>query len=393
MYIHQPTVFNQIFWLIKIQFSSLLGQLDNKWRVFDHESLLKVLLFAQITSKESLRDIETWLQAESNKLYHIGLKSTARSTISYRNNKVDPSIYEKLFYTIYKQYKSMFSSSIDLGIKCVAMDSTLISLALSMYNRAKYRTQKWWMRLHIWLDISECLPRFCVITDGKKWDNLIAQQIVEENKIQSWEMIVFDRYYVDFKLWKMINQHWAFFVTRTKTNTQYQVLEEYEKKGTWIIYDAKIQLSWQKALEKYDQTLRIVRFYDTKSDTIYEYITNNFELSAEHIASIYQHRWSIETFFRRIKQNLKIKSFLWTSENAVRNQIRVSLIYFVLLRYLIESIKCGKHQALKLCRLIAQKCMDSIGISELEHYQPYCTTWSIFRQPKHTKSDFVFILD
>ena len=163
----------------------------------------------------------------------------------------------------------------------------------------------------------------------------------------------------------MINQHWAFFVTRTKTNTQYQVLEEYEKKGTWIIYDAKIQLSWQKALEKYDQTLRIVRFYDTKSDTIYEYITNNFELSAEHIASIYQHRWSIETFFRRIKQNLKIKSFLWTSENAVRNQIRVSLIYFVLLRYLIESIKCGKHQALKLCRLIAQKCMDSIGISEL----------------------------
>jgi len=365
MYIHQPTVFNQIFWLIKIQFSSLLGQLDNKWRVFDHESLLKVLLFAQITSKESLRDIETWLQAESNKLYHIGLKSTARSTISYRNNKVDPSIYEKLFYTIYKQYKSMFSSSIDLGIKCVAMDSTLISLALSMYNRAKYRTQKWWMRLHIWLDISECLPRFCVITDGKKWDNLIAQQIVEENKIQSWEMIVFDRYYVDFKLWKMINQHWAFFVTRTKTNTQYQVLEEYEKKGTWIIYDAKIQLSWQKALEKYDQTLRIVRFYDTKSDTIYEYITNNFELSAEHIASIYQHRWSIETFFRRIKQNLKIKSFLWTSENAVRNQIRVSLIYFVLLRYLIESIKCGKHQALKLCRLIAQKCMDSIGISEL----------------------------
>jgi hypothetical protein len=365
MYIHQPTVFNQIFSLIKHQFWSLFGQLNHQWRVFNHESLLKVLLFAQITGKESLRDIETWLQAESNELYHIGLKSISRSTISYRNNKVSPEIYEKLFYTIYNQYKSMFASSIDLGIKCVAMDSTLISLVLSMYDRAKYRTKKWWMRLHIWLDISECLTRFCIITDGKKWDNLIAQQIVEEKKIQSWEMIVFDRYYVDFKLRKMIDQHQAYFVTRTKTNTQYQVVQEYEQKWKWIVYDAQIQLSWKKASEKYNQDLRIVRFYDITSNTVYEYITNNFELSAEQIANIYQHRRSIETFFRRIKQNLKIKSFLWTSENAVRNQIRIALIYFILLRYLIESVKCGKHQALKLCRLIPQKCMNSIGISEL----------------------------
>ena len=362
---YQPTIFNQLFTLIKHQSESIIGQLDNTWRVFDYESLLKVLLFAQITWKESLRAIETWLQADEGKHYHMNLKSIARSTISYWNNKVDSSIYEKLFYMIQSQYKWVFWKTVDLWITCVAMDSTLISLVLSMYDWAKYRTTKWWIRLHIGLDISECLPRFCLITDGKKWDNIVAKQAIQENKLHKWEMIVFDRYYVDFKLWKMIDEKWSFFVTRTKKNTDYVATEKYEHKGLWITYDAKVDLCWIGVEKKYDKALRVVRFYDIEGQKEYEYITNNFNLSAEQIANIYKHRRSIETFFRRIKQNLKIKSFLWTSENAVKNQIWIALIYFLLLRYLIESIKLWKAQALKLCRLIAQKCMERIVITEL----------------------------
>jgi Transposase DDE domain/Domain of unknown function (DUF4372) len=362
---HQPTIFNQIFSLIKHQSKSLIGQLNHKWRVFDYESLLKVLLFAQITGRNSLRDIETWLQADEQKVYHMGLQSIARSTISYWNNKVDSSIYERLFYTVYNQYKWVFWKSIDLWITCVAMDSTLISLVLSMYDWAKYRTTKWWIRLHIGLDISECLPRFCLITDGKKWDNIVAKQAIQENRLHKWEMIIFDRYYVDFKLWKMIDDKESFFVTRTKKNTDYVAIEHYEKKWVGITYDTKVELCWIWAHKRYDKALRVVRFYDIKEQKEYEYITNNFDLSAEQIANIYKHRWSIETFFRRIKQNLKIKSFLWTTENAVKNQIWIALIYYVLLRYLIESINLWKAQALKLCRLVAQKCMERIVISEL----------------------------
>ncbi len=362
---HQATVFNQLFYLVRDHFRPLVGQLDDKARVFNCESLFKVLLFAQITGKESLRDIETWLQANETKLYHMGVESIARSTISYWNNKIAPELYEKLFYRIYNEYKTTFTKKLDLWITTVAMDSTLISLAMWMYDRAKYRTTKGGMRLHIWLDVSECLPRFCVITDWKKWDNKIAQQIVAEDVLHKGEMIVFDRYYVDFKLWDMITKKGAYFVTRTKKNTTYVAIEQFEKKWLWITYDAKVELYWIGADKKYSWILRVVRYYHKEEDKEYEYISNNFELSAEQIANIYKHRWDIETFFRRIKQNLKIKSFLWTSENAVKNQIRTALIYFVLLRYLIESVKLGTNQALKLMRLIAEKCLERLWISEL----------------------------
>ncbi len=364
-FIHKATIFNQLFWLIREHFRPLVGQLDDTWRVFNQESLLKILLFAQITWKESLREIETWLQANEAKLYHLWLDSIARSTISYWNNKVNPDLYEQLFYCLYKQFKSSISKEIDLWITCIAMDSSLISLALSLFDRAKYRTTKWWVRIHVWLDVAECLPRFCVITDGKKWDNKIAKQIVSENRLYKWEMIIFDRYYVDFRLRKMIQDKEAFFVTRTKTNTNYVATEYFEKKWIGITYDARVELYWIDAQKKYPWELRVVRYYHKEDDREYEYITNNFDLDAEQIANIYKHRWSIETFFRWIKQNLKIKSFFGTSENAVKNQIRVAMIYYLLLRYLIESVKLWAKQALKLMRLISEKCLQWLWISEL----------------------------
>jgi hypothetical protein len=362
---HQPTIFNQIFSLIKHEISPLIGQLDQYARKFNTQSLFKVLMFAQSTGKQSLREIETSLQANEWKLYHMNLHSIARSTISYWNNKVDSSIYEKLFYNLYSKYKASFTWTwTDLWIPTIALDSTLITLSLKLCDRAKYRTSKWWIRVHVWLDLDQCFPKFAIITDDKWADNKIAQQIVEEWKLSTWEMIVFDRYYVDFKLWKMIDEKWAFFLTRTKSNTDFCLNTDHTITEKWITKDMTVDLVWSQAT-KYWKELRIVRFYHEKDDREYEYITNNFDLSAWQIADIYKNRRQIETFFKWMKQNLVIKSFLWASENAIKNQIWIAMIYYLLVRYLAESAKLWKKQLLKFTRLIAEKCLSSMVITEL----------------------------
>lgn len=306
--------------------------------------LWRILLFAQSTWKESLRDIETSLQVNESKLYHMGLQSTARSTISYWNNKVDSCVYEQLFYCLYEKYKRVFLWTwTDLWISCIALDSSLITFALSIFDWAKYRSKKWWIRVHVGLDIGDSFPRFCVITDWKKADNMVAQQIVQEWKLWSWEMIVFDRYYVDFKLWKMIDTNKSYFVSRTKVTTDFVSIQQHIITEANITYDATIELMGTK-WQEYWKSLRVVRFYHEKDDREYEYITNNFELTALQIANIYKSRREIEVFFRWIKQNLKIKTFLGTSENAVKNQIRIAMIYYLLVRYLAESAKLWKQQ-------------------------------------------------
>lgn len=368
MHMYKPTIFNQIFSLVKNHLSPLVGQLKNLGRKFDYEDLFKVLLFAQATGKDSLRAVETWLQANEWKLYHLWLDSIARSTISYRNNKTDSWLYEKLFYVLYDQHKktlSKSSSELDIWIQCIALDGSLITVALSCFDRARYRTAKWWIKIHVWLDVASYMPRFCVITDGKKGETIVATEAIDSWKLHIWEMIVFDRWYLDFKLWKKIDNQGSFFVTRTKTSTNFVPIKHFEKVWVGITYDAEVELLLDKSQKAYPKTLRVVRYYHQEEKKEYEYITNNFELSAEQIANIYKHRWQIETFFRWIKQNLKIKTFLWTSENAVKNQIWVSLIYYLLLKYLTESLNLWKKQILKFTRLLSEKIMEYIAISEL----------------------------
>jgi len=328
--------------------------------------LAKVLLYAQITWKDSLRDIETWLLAHESKLYHAWIKPVARSTLSYRNNKTDSSMLENLFYSVMWHYKNACIAMNDpLGIPTVALDSTLVSLALSQYDRALHRTTKWGIRVHVGIDVEDCIPRFAVIEKANVWDNEVAHKLVDNDKLRKWEMIVFDRYYVDFALWKKINKKEAFFVTRTKKNTDYTVFEENYVSEVWVKQDATIELTGKKWVQEYDNLLRVVKYYDKKSEKIFTFITNNHKLSAWTIAQIYLYRWKIEEFFRWIKQNLKIKSFLWTSENAVKNQIWIAMIYYVLLHYLRSTARLWKRQVLKLARFIREKCMEKFSIAEI----------------------------
>jgi IS4 transposase len=155
--------------------------------------------------------------------------------------------------------------------------------------------------------------------------------------------MVFDRYYVDFALWKKIDDSWAFFVSRSKTNTDYTIFESKHVYEPWITQDATIELTGSKWVKEYNKLLRVVKYYDSEWEKIYTYITNNFDLPASTIAKIYLYRWKIEEFFRRIKQNLKIKSFLGTSENAVMNQIWIAMIYYVLLHYLRSTARLWKQ--------------------------------------------------
>jgi hypothetical protein len=363
---YQPSVFNQIFRLIQNHITPLVGQLNKYAKTMNVQSLLKVLLFSQITWKDSLREIETAFECNITKLYHMWIKTKARSTIAYWNNKVDASVFEQLFYTLLSRYKSCFANTGDsIWIPTVILDSTLISLALHQFSRAKHRTTKWGIRVHVWLELQDCIPRFILIKNAKKVDNIVAKQLVSDEKIKAWEIIIFDRYYVDFNLRSMIDERKAFFTTRTKTNTDYVVIQEHNIHEAWVIKDATIELLWHQWRKKYCKPLRIVRFYDSEQQRDFEFITNNFDLSAWTIAQSYKYRWRIEEFFRWIKQNLKIKSFLWTSENAVKNQIRVAMIYYLIMQYLRYTAKLWKNQILKLIRIIREKCLFSIGLSEI----------------------------
>lgn len=332
----------------------------------DCTQLAKILLYSQITGKNSLRDIEVWLQANANELYHMGIKTYARSTVSYWNNKTDSVCFEKLFYAIIQHYKSAcFAVNDPLWIPVVAMDSSVISLALKPFNWATHRTTKWWIKLHVWIDIVDCIPRFVALKEAKIWDNLIAHQIIENNQLKKWEMIVFDRYYIDYNLWEKIDNQQSFFVSRTKTNTDYTIYEDHNVFEEWVIQDATVELTGKKWVEEYWKLLRVVKFYHKEDDKIYTFMTNNHDIPAKTICDIYRNRRKIEEFFRWIKQNLKIKSFLGTAENAVKNQIRIALIYYVLLQYLRSVAKLGKKQLLKMSRFISEKCLSKIGISEL----------------------------
>lgn len=363
---YKPTVFNQIFWIMRDHIKPFVGQLDKYSKVMSCEKLAKILLYSQITWKDSLRDIETGLACEKGKLYHLGISSIARSTIAYWNSKVESSVYEKVFYKMLKQYQWVcIGEKNSLWIPTIALDGSIISLALSVFDWAKHRTTKWWIKLHVWMDVATYLPKFMTIRNAKDWENLVAKEMVRWWYVNKWEMIVFDRYYVDFSLRKLIDSKWSYFVTRTKKNTDYVVVKENDVREPWIISDSEAYLMWEKWRKEYKKRVRIVRYYHTESEREFEYITNNFTLKASQIADIYKYRWKVEEFFRWIKQNLKIKSFLWTSQNAVMNQIWIAMIYYLILQYLQSIAKLGRKQVLKLSRIINSKCMIGIGVSEI----------------------------
>ena len=379
------TILNQLLqFLPQSEFEKAIKSLktDRYVKYFKTKSLFVVHLYAQIRKKDSLRDIVCGLEQHQSKWYHIGLEKIKRSTISDANNRISSEVYEKLFYALLKKCDH-YTRPTNFRFKnpLYALDSSIIDLCLSVFDWAKFRRSKGGLKLHCLLDIKTQIPAFNVITTAKEADVKIAKNTVFPLSPDS--IVTFDRAYVDFSLFQSYQDASVFFVTRAKDNLKFKLLGQQEipnKKG--LQFDHIVQIENPKQRLKYPGKLRLVGFFDHDTNKTYLFLTNNFKLAAITIAQIYKARWQIELFFKWIKQNLKIKTFLGTSKNAVLSQIWVAMIYTLLLAYIKFQTK-SSFSILKLSRVFSESLffrrhlIDLLGLSP-----PNCQKTPAFSQLK-----------
>ena len=321
---------------------------------------LITLLYAQICGHDSLRGIQTSLGVHYQKWYHLGLEDIKRSTLSDAMKSRPYQIYEGLFYKLLDKCRSVTPAhKFKFKNPLFSMDATVIDLCLSVFPWAEFRQRKGAIKLHYLLDHRGSLPAFMVMSDGKSSDIRVARS---EKKLDFHllpdSIISVDRGYIDFEWLYTLNQRRVWFVTRSKTNLQYRILGQHQPiKNKQVTRDEKIELVVEKSREKYPKVLRLVCYTDPATGKKYEFITNNMKLAASTIAGIYKSRWQIELFFKWIKQNLKIKSFLGTSQNAVLTQIWVAMCYYLLLVYIKFQTK-HSHSLQEMTRMIASVIME-----------------------------------
>lgn len=306
---------------------------DKNVRSFSTWNLLQTMLYAHLTGKISLRDICTGLNSMANRWYHLGLNSLSRNNLSNSLMKRSHEIFEKTFYQLLVKIQFEMSGRKDKRFRfnnqLKAIDSTVISFCLSLYSWASFRSSKAGIKAHTMYDIKNRMPEFIIITDARCHDH----SAVDQMPIHSGTIYVMDKGYLCFKTLKNIDKNKAFFVTRIKSNTKYRTRKKNRSTVKDILRDDIIEFTGLKSND-YPDELRIVRYRDPDDKKEYVYITNNFDLAASTIASIYKSRWDIELFFKWVKQNLKLKTFIGRSENAVRIQIWTAAIAYIIMEYL-----------------------------------------------------------
>jgi hypothetical protein len=297
--------------------------------------------FAQLTFRESLRDIEACLNAISSKRYHMGLKNRiAKSTIAYANETTDWRIYADFANVLIQKALSLYKDDSDLAIDLknavYALDSTTIDLCLSMFPWAEFRKTKSAIKLHTILDIKCSIPTCLLITEGKVHDVNILDKI----SLEPGAFYLIDRGYTDYKRLFHITQCSCYFVIRAKTNLSFERLYSRKvDKSKNIICDQIVRLKGFYSKQDYPDKLRRIKIYDTDKESYLIILTNNFILNAPVIAELYRNRWKIELFFKWIKQHLRIKSFYGTSINAVKTQVWISISMYVLIAIIKKQLK------------------------------------------------------
>ena len=291
----------------------------------------RVMAFAQLTYRESLRDIETCLSAQVAKLYHMGLpQEIRRSTLADANEARDWRIHAEFAQRLIEQARKLYVGD-NFGIEWVnttyALDSTTIDLCLSLFPWALFRTTKSAVKMHTLLDLRGNVPSFIHISDGKLGDvNVLDILVLEPGAIY-----VMDRGYLDFARLYRLHQAQAFFVTRAKSNTRlHRIYSAPVDRSTGLICDQTIALTGTTSGKDYPNHLRRIRFKDPKTGKTLVFLTNNFTLPAATICALYKARWQVELFFKWIKQHLRIKKFYGNSENAVKSQIWIAVSVYVL---------------------------------------------------------------
>lgn len=319
------------------------------------------LSLAQLAGRSSLRDIVDNLSAQSAKLYHLGCARVTRSTLA-RVNEIQPhTLYETLFHKLLTKCQALAPRhGFRFKNKLYSLDSTTIDLCLSLFPWAEFRQTKGAVKVHVGLDHDGLLPSFVTITDGKTHD------VVEGRSLQlpTGSIVVMDRGYNDYSWFNTLTEKNIFFVTRQKRGASYRVVEQHPvPDGKGLICDETIAITGAKA-KTCLVPLRRIGYRDAETGKDYVFLTNHFRLSAKTIADIYKSRWQIELFFKCIKQNLKIKSFIGTSRNAVLTQIWVAMCTYLLLAWLKFSNKIDLSLQ-QMIRLLQLNLFDRRGLLAL----------------------------
>lgn len=312
---------------------------DYRIRNFRCTEQFRIMAFAQLTYRESLRDIEACLSAQASKLYHMGInRAISRSTLADANESRDWRIYADFAQRLIAQARQLYIGEdlgIDLSNTLYALDSTTIDLCLSMFPWAPFRTTKAAIKVHTLLDLRGAIPSFIHITDGKWHDVNILDLFVPEPGA----FYIMDRAYLDFTRLHALHRGGSFFVTRTKSNLNARRVYSFPvDRSSGIICDQRIMLNGYYSHYHYPEYLRRIRFKDTESGKTLIFLTNNMVLPALTISSLYKSRWQIELFFKWIKQHLRIKRFYGTSENAVKTQIWIAVSVYVLIAIIKKKL-------------------------------------------------------
>ena len=297
------------------------------------------MAFAQLTYRESLRDIEACLRAQQKKLYHMGIRGTvARSNLADANEHRDWRIYADLAHALIITARRLYSNEpfgIDLQQTVYALDATTIDLCLSMFPWATFRQTKAAIKVHTLLDLRGSIPTFIYISDGTMHD----VNILDVLPIEPGAFYIMDRGYLDYARLHSISQAAGFFVTRAKSNFKCRrIYSHHIDRSTGLRCDQTIMLTGFYSLKGYPSKLRRVKYYDIETGKTLVFLTNNFSLPALTIAHMYRCRWQVELFFKWIKQNLRIKNFYGTSENAVKTQIWIAVSVYVLVAILKKRL-------------------------------------------------------
>lgn len=321
-------------------------QTDKHNKGYNSWTHLVSMLFCQFAKSQSVRDISNGLRSATGNLNHLGIhKAPSKSTISYQNKNRSHEVFKEYYFKLFKnlgQQAQFKQVKFRIKTKIFLLDSTTISLCLSLFDWARYKRAKGAVKMHTLLDFDGNLPAYVNISDGKTADNKGAYDI----PLLKGSVIVADRFYNDLSLLNIWDSKGVFFVIRHKDNIQYNVIKENalpEKRHQHLLKDEIIEFKNDKSRDKYPKQLRRVAIWDDKNEQTIELITNHINWAASTIAELYKSRWDVEIFFRDIKQLLHIKSFIGTSENAVMIQIWTALITILVLKALKAMAKFGWH--------------------------------------------------
>ena len=336
---------------------------DKYVRHFSCWNQLLCMLFGQLTSRDSLRDLIITLEAHSKKSYHLGLgKSVTRSNLAKANENRNSKIFEEFAYHLIGIARNKRANEdFEIKGKLYAFDSSTIDLCLSVFWWAKFRKAKGGIKIHTLFDITTQIPAFIHITSASVNDVNAMDHIPYEEGAY----YVFDRGYVDFSRLYVINQRKAYFVIRAKSSLKYRrIYSAKVDKTTGVLCDQTGKLTGFYTAKGYPEKLRRVKYYDKESDRTFVFLTNNMEMTAVQVALLYKNRWQIELFFKWIKQHLKVKSFWGTSENAVRIQLYCAIIAYCLVAIVAEDLKTGRS-TYEMLQVIGISLLDKTPVNEL----------------------------